>query len=117
MKIDIGITETDRGQIAEGLSRLLAEPEFQTVQELRPLMELIDERPGALVAAGQQARVWIGDEHPQSALQPCAVVQAPYRCGGEGIGQVALIGPMRMAYATARAAVQRVARHLELLLS
>jgi heat-inducible transcriptional repressor len=30
---------------------------------------------------------------------------------------VALVGPMRMAYATARAAVQRVARHLELLLA
>jgi heat-inducible transcriptional repressor len=44
-------------------------------------------------------------------------VQAPYRCGNDGFGQVALVGPMRMAYATARAAVQRVARHLELLLS
>ena len=55
--------------MVHGLSRLLAEPEFQTVQELRPLMELIDERPGALVGAGQQARVWIGDEHPQTALQ------------------------------------------------
>ena len=111
------VTGMDQPTVVHGLSRLLAEPEFQTVQELKPLMELIDERPGALVGAGQQARVWIGDEHPQTALQPCAVVQAPYRCGGEGIGHVALIGPMRMAYATARAAVQRVARHLELLLS
>ena len=110
------VTNMEQPTVVHGLSRLLAEPEFQTVQELRPLMELIDERPGALVGAGQQARVWIGDEHPQTALQPCAVVQAPYRCGSDGIGQVALIGPMRMAYATARAAVQRVARHLEILL-
>ena len=43
-------------------------------------------------------------------------VQAPYRCGQEGVGQVALVGPMRMTYATAHAAVQRVARHLDLLL-
>ena len=35
----------------------------------------------------------------------------------EGVGQVALVGPMRMAYATAHAAVQRVARHLDLLLN
>ena len=44
------------------------------------------------------------------------MVQAPYRCN-EGLGHVALVGPMRMAYATARSAVQRVARHLELLLA
>ena len=74
--------------------RLLAEPEFQTVQELRPLMELIDERPGALVGAGQQARVWIGDEHPQSALQPCAGAGS-LSLRRRGVGQVALIGPMR----------------------
>ena len=67
--------------------------------------------------ASDQPQVWIGSEHPQSALQACSVVQAPYHCGSDGRGQVALVGPMRMAYATARAAVERVARHLDLLLS
>jgi heat-inducible transcriptional repressor len=45
------------------------------------------------------------------------VVQAGYRTGSGGQGQVALVGPMRMAYATARAAVQAVAASLERLLS
>jgi heat-inducible transcriptional repressor len=44
------------------------------------------------------------------------VVQAPYRTGSGGQGQVALVGPMRMAYATARAAVQSVATILQQLL-
>ena len=95
----------------------MAEPEFHTSHQLRPLLELIDEQPGALVHSSDQPQVWIGSEHPERALQACSVVQAPYRCGGEGRGQVALVGPMRMAYATARAAVERVARHLDLLLS
>ena len=110
-------TSPDHPLVVHGLSRLIAEPEFQTSSELRPLLELIDEQPGALVHSSEQPKVWIGGEHPQSALQACSVVQAPYRCGNDGFGQVALVGPMRMAYATARAAVQRVARHLELLLS
>jgi len=38
-----------------------------------------------------------------------------HRHGGRG--QVALVGPMRMAYATARSAVQSVASILEKLLS
>ena len=110
-------TGPDKPLVVHGLSRLMAEPEFHTSHQLRPLLELIDEQPGALVHASDQPQVWIGSEHPERALQACSVVQAPYRCGGEGRGQVALVGPMRMAYATARAAVERVARHLELLLS
>ena len=102
--------------MVHGLSRLLSEPEFQTKTDLLPLLELIDESPENLVRHDENARVWIGDEHPHQALQICSVVQAPYR-SNDGIGQVALVGPMRMAYATARAAVQRVARHLELMLS
>ena len=103
--------------VVHGLSRLVAEPEFHSTSELRPLLELIDDQPCAVVSATDQPGVWIGEEHPQKALQACAVVQAPYRCGQEGVGQVALVGPMRMAYATAHAAVQRVARHLDLLLN
>ena len=110
-------TAPDKPLVVHGLSRLMAEPEFHTSHQLRPLLELIDEQPGALVHASDQPQVWIGSEHPERALKACSVVQAPYRCGGEGRGQVALVGPMRMAYATARAAVERVARHLELLLS
>ena len=110
-------TAPDKPLVVHGLSRLMAEPEFHTSHQLRPLLELIDEQPGALVHSSDQPQVWIGSEHPERALQACSVVQAPYRCGSEGRGQVALVGPMRMAYATARAAVERVARHLELLLS
>ena len=102
--------------VVHGLSRLVSEPEFESTSSLRPLLELIDDQPAPLIDRGESARVWIGDEHPQPALEACAVVQAPYHCN-EGMGHVALVGPMRMAYATARAAVQRVARHLELLLA
>ena len=61
--------------------------------------------------------IWIGTEHPHAALGQCSVVQATYRTGHGGRGQVALVGPMRMAYATARSAVQSVASILEKLLS
>jgi heat-inducible transcriptional repressor len=45
------------------------------------------------------------------------VVQANYRSADGGQGSVALVGPMRMAYATARAAVRSIARVLERLLT
>ncbi len=115
--IEQGSPPADQQVVVHGLSRLAAEPEFRSANDLKPLLELIDDQPAALVEHASTSRVWIGDEHPQIALQTCSVVQAPYHCGADGIGQVALIGPMRMAYATAKAAVQRVAHHLDLLLS
>ena len=81
----------------------------------RPLLELMDSQPAAVVpmSQNQQIGVWIGAEHPNDALIDCAVVRASYRSANNGIGHVALVGPMRMAYSTAMAAVRRVADHLD----
>ena len=110
------------GAVAMGLGGLLRQPEFQRSDSLRPLLQLVEEEPQTLLQSAQVASperqgVWIGSEHPDPALHHCAVVQAPYRTGSGAEGQVALVGPMRMAYATARAAVQAVASSLERLLS
>lgn len=109
----------ESGALVHGVSRLIAQPEFNDSSLVRPLLELIDQRPAAVVPGDHQAPqgVWIGHEHPEAALQSFSVVQASYRTGADGIGQVALVGPMRMAYATARAAARSVARALERLLS
>ena len=101
------------GAVTTGLAGLLAQPEFSQTLSLRPLVELVEDAPQQLLP---QAGIWIGAEHPHRALHQCAVVQANYRSGDGGIGQVALVGPMRMAYATARAAVRSVAQVLERLL-
>jgi len=102
-----------------GVSRLIAQPEFSDSARVRPLLELIDQSPGALVPGDHlpSGGVWIGSEHPHRALQHFSVVQASYRSGEEGVGQVALVGPMRMAYSTAMAAARSVARALERLLA
>ena len=102
-----------------GLGGLLRQPEFERSESLRPLLELVESEPQRVLHPDKvQALggVWIGMEHPDPALHQCAVVQADYRSGDGGLGQVALVGPMRMAYATARAAVRSVADVLERLL-
>ena len=99
--------------VAMGLSGLLAQPEFTLTTQLRPLVQLVEEAPQQVLQGGG---IWIGAEHPNQALHPCALVQADYRCADGAVGQVALVGPMRMAYATARSAVRSVAQVLERLL-
>ena len=101
------------GAVAMGLAGLLAQPEFSQTLSLRPLVELVEDAPQQRLPP---PGIWSGAEHPHRALHQCAVVQANYRSGDGGVGQVALVGPMRMAYATARAAVGSVAQALERLL-
>ncbi|MCP9835927.1 HrcA family transcriptional regulator [Cyanobium sp. N.Huapi 1H5] len=109
--------------VAAGLGGLLAQPEFRHSSSLLPVVQLVEHGPRTLLGiTGHQdpavnEAIWIGTEHPHAALGQCAVVQATYRTGHGGRGQVGLVGPMRMAYATARAAVQSVASILERLLS
>ena len=97
----------------------MAQPEFSDSAKVRPLLDLMDCNPAAFIPSdpSRDDCVWIGGEHPHTALSDCSVIQSSYRSGGGGVGQVALVGPMRMAYATARAAVQSVAKHLNNLLS
>jgi heat-inducible transcriptional repressor len=102
--------------VASGLGKLLAQPDFSHTASLRPLVQLVEEEPERVLGPEPRA-VWIGHEHPHAALADCAVVQAAYRSGDGGVGHVALIGPMRMAYATATAAVRSVASSLQRLLS
>jgi heat-inducible transcriptional repressor len=112
--------------VAAGLGGLLAQPEFRSSSSLLPLVQLVEQRPRQLLgpsaaevetATRLSEAIWIGREHPQPALEECAVVQASYRTLDGAQGEVALIGPMRMAYATAQAAVQSVATILQRLLS
>ncbi|KEF42513.1 MAG: HrcA family transcriptional regulator [Cyanobium sp. CACIAM 14] len=109
--------------VAAGLGGLLAQPEFSHTSRLRPLVELVENGPRAVLGpidprGGMPTEgILIGTEHPHAALGQCAVVQATYRSGHGGRGQVGLVGPMRMAYATARSAVQSVASILDRLLS
>jgi heat-inducible transcriptional repressor len=108
------------GVVAAGLGGLLGQPEFTRTESLLPLVQLVDSGPQQVLgpAAATEAgdAIWIGSEHPHRALGQCAVVQAGYRSADGGQGQVALVGPMRMAYATARTAVQSVAAILQRLL-
>jgi len=113
------------GVVAAGLGGLLAQPEFSLTASLLPLVDLVEHGPEQVfgpattttAAASSEGGVWIGSEHPHRALGQCAVVQASYTVPDGARGQVALVGPMRMAYATARAAVRSVASILERLLS
>lgn len=108
--------------VSQGLRGLLCQPEFQDLDDLRRLATRLEEAPHRLDASSSPGLPGRGLE--RAGAPPCSPrtvrcrsgrhrCRSPHNSRGDGgtFGQVALllIGPMRMAYATARAAVSAVA--------
>ena len=99
-----------------GASRLAAEPEAFTGTTLSRVIELLEQH--VVMAAlmremlGPGLTVRIGSEHARSDLQEVSVVLAPYLVEGELLGTIGVLGPTRMDYRKAQAAVATVSQRL-----
>jgi heat-inducible transcriptional repressor len=105
-----------------GASRLAAEHQaFSNTQVAAHLLELLEEHV-VMVALmrellGPGVTVRIGSEHARDDLRDCSVVLAPYLVEGKQAGTVGVLGPTRMDYQQAQAAVATVSRQLSRSLS
>ncbi|MDR7420777.1 MAG: heat-inducible transcriptional repressor HrcA [Armatimonadota bacterium] len=100
----------------EGARHLLNEPEFSRPEAATQVLSALEEHTvlaQALAAVPEQG-VWIaiGSENRLAELRACSVVAAPYGVGHDAGGTVAIVGPTRMRYRRAVAAVQYVADRL-----
>jgi heat-inducible transcriptional repressor len=105
-----------------GASRLAAEQEaFATTATASRLLELLEHQV-ELVALVQELlaqgpTVSIGSENSLDDLRDCSIVVAPYRVDGEVAGTVGVLGPTRMDYRQALAAVEAISEQLGRVLS
>lgn len=100
-------------------SALLEQPEFQQPEELRNLIDLLEDelflvqlledRPEGDDAP--RAIVTIGPEHLDGKTERYSLVTARYAIG-DSVGTVGILGPVRMDYARAVMVVEHVARQL-----
>ncbi len=100
-----------------GASRLAAEQlAFPSAEVAARLLELLEQHV-VMVAVmrellGPGLTVRIGSEHQRDDLRDCSVVLAPYLVEGQPGGTVGVLGPTRMDYRQAQAAVATVSRLL-----
>ena len=99
-----------RGRIYLGCTIHIAqEREFQDPAKLRPVLQLLDEESAlrrlAEGPASDKVSVLIGQEAVHPGLRECAVVSVGYAVRSGRWGVVGIIGPKRMQYARAVAAV------------
>jgi heat-inducible transcriptional repressor len=104
----------DRTMYVEGTSALLDDGSGLTVQTLQVLMQMIEQKQKLLQLLngyidGPGLTVVIGAEHLDPSLRPFSLVLSTYD-DGSGIGTVGVIGPTRMRYSRAIAAVDGAAQ-------
>jgi len=104
----------NRPMYVEGASSLLDDSSGLNVQTLQTLLHMIEEKQKLLELLneyidGPGVTVVIGAEHLDPNLRPFSLVLSTYD-DGSGIGTVGVIGPTRMRYSRAIAAVDGAAQ-------
>ena len=101
-----------------GASRLAAEQEaFPTSRRARPGCSSCSNTRSrssrwCTTCSTRAPTVRIGSENPIDELRDCSIVVAPYRVDGEVAGTVGVLGPTRMDYRQALAAVEAISQQL-----
>jgi heat-inducible transcriptional repressor len=100
-----------------GASRLAAEHEaFSTTESAARLLEMLEHQVVVVSLVrellDQGLTVTIGAENRLDELRECAIVLAPYEIDGRAAGIVGVLGPTRMDYRHALAAVSAVSHQL-----
>jgi heat-inducible transcriptional repressor len=104
-----------------GTQNLLSQPEFQQPDNVRHLLEVIEDEgfvvhlledivTSNLDETGQVA-VSIGSESSSEEVEPYSIVLSPYQMGGS-IGTLGVIGPTRMDYGRVMALVENMASRM-----
>jgi len=108
--------------VMSGLGEVLRQPEFSEAQQVQAIVQLLEEEQAQLWPlvfetdaeddSGRRVRVLIGSENPLEPMQGCALVSSTYCRDTLPIGSVSILGPTRMMYENAIAAVEAAAGYL-----
>jgi len=104
----------------DGLTNVLAEPEFNASEDARRALRLFDERSTlqdllsrtVLNSGVGGVQVLIGGEGNWEELRQCSMVLARYGIPGHVTGMLGVLGPMRMSYSKTIPTVRFVANLL-----
>src|ERR1700722_5199347 len=116
----LGVRESEPAQVFVGGAARMA-PAFDAVTTIREVLGILEQQYVVVSllrdVLDRGLTVAIGTEHGVSSLADCSIVVAPYQVEGEDVGTVGILGPTRMHYDQALAAVAVVSKRLSRALS
>lgn len=106
--------------IMRGVSEVLRQPEFSQLQQVQTIIQLLEEEQEQLWRlifddfepednGKPKVTVRIGTENPLEPIQTCTLISSIYRRGEFALGSVGVLGPTRLNYDHAIAAVAAAA--------
>jgi len=109
--------EAEATLFIEGTGRLLEQRHAAELPQIDRLMTALEQRAAVLrmmrsAIDERSVFLWIGTENPQPEMRTVSVVGANFGLAHRNLGSVGVLGPTRMDYATAIAAVHEAAREL-----
>ncbi len=126
---DSGLSENDQFEVAEvfveGASNIVTKPDFTDTEQMRELLGIFEEKSRLIKILNecvgpetqQIVTIRIGAENSLPSLHSCAVITSMYSYGDQVVGNLGIVGPVRMEYARTISVVNRVARSLEQVLT
>lgn len=86
-----------------GENKLLANPEFQTIDKIQELLKAIEQKDiikavTDINPTDYGVTVRVGNENTINAMKDCTVITVPYESSDGELGTIAVIGPTRMEY-------------------
>jgi len=112
----------ERRVYLEGTNRLLRQPEFHDIQRLENLLSALQERTTLYQMLSRSllddsTTIRIGSENDLPAMQARSIITTSYRIGQRNAGYLGVVGPTRMNYDRAVAAVRFMAHNLSQMLT
>lgn len=116
--------------LISGLAEVLDQPEFSQRSQIRSIIEFLEDGRDQLwplisatstrsddlldedILGNRRLRIWIGAENPVEPMQSCALVTTTYGNSPGPVGSLGVLGPTRMLYENAVAAVEAAANYL-----
>lgn len=95
--------EDDTDYVVAGESQLVSTAGSEDIERLQSLFEAFEYKKDILELVDRSiqaegVQIFIGDESGYEALGGFSVITAPYQSGGENLGVLGVIGPIRMDY-------------------
>ncbi|MBA4600773.1 heat-inducible transcriptional repressor HrcA [Thermoactinomyces mirandus] len=93
--------QPDERLYTSGTTRILEQPEFQDVEKMKALLDLLEENEviiQLLEPATEGVQVRIGYENHLEAVRDCSIISASYMFNGQPVGTIGVLGPIRMDY-------------------
>ena len=100
----------------QGMTRIFAHPEYNTIEHARNFLEMVDNRDRFVdeVKSRQDGlHVTIGGENSDRIAPGSSIITATYHVDGRFVGRLGVVGPTRMRYSEITSVIEYISNNLE----